>query len=85
MQSRNNFKDAAKKTMKCMSKQGTPILDISIQEVQRFASGKKKKKTKSILFISQGQNSKSAATDLFFSNYTIYECDRIFIPVNEVY
>lgn len=59
------FKDAAKKTMECMSKQGTPILDLHSGSAE-VCLRKEKKKNKSILFISQGQNSKSTATDLFF-------------------
>lgn len=41
MQSRNKLKDAAKKAMKCMSKQETPILDLHSGSAEVCVRGKK--------------------------------------------
>lgn len=45
---------------------------------------KRRKVNESTLFISHGQDSKSAVTDLYFLSQIIYDKgDSIFIPVNE--
>lgn len=64
MRSRNNLKDVAKKAMKCMSKQVTPILDRQAGTAEVCLG--EEKANKSTLFISQGQSSKSAVTDICF-------------------
>lgn len=42
MRSRNNLEDVAKKAMKRMSKQVTPILDLQSGTAEVYLSGKKK-------------------------------------------
>lgn len=83
MQSRNKLKDAAKKAMKCMSKQETPILDLHSGSAEVCVRGKKM--SQSTLFISLGQNSKSAVQIYFLNQITYDQCDSIFIPVKEIY
>lgn len=50
MRSRNNLEDVAKKAMKRMSKQVTPILDLQSGTAEVYLSGGKKKKVNKVLF-----------------------------------
>lgn len=84
MRRRNNFKDVAKKAMKCTNKQVTPILHLQSGTAEVCLTEKKRKYKYSFSFL-KGRITNPAVTDLYFflSQIICDWCDSIFIPVNE--